>query len=416
MVSIDARTRRRSDVRALSADEVVAERLPELVGAHGKIAAAGVRVLGTGALDVTVADQRFSLTTDGDALVVSAGAHEGALAVSMDEDALSDVLQDLSSLAWASMMGRLRIGNGSLEDLARWDPILRALRDGEPASAPGPPDVRDRHGSPLDLRQGFRLDDDPDDVGHFLAQAGYLHLRGVFTADEMAAVSSELDAAIAEAERDDGQSWWARTEDGWYPARILGFNRKSSTLRELLRSQRFLALTSFVGDELVQGNVDESDMAEGLLKKVGVLEGISDVSWHKDCGPGGHSYGCSGLTVGIQITGADRHTGELGVMAASNRANIPGLHIADDFGLPRVSLPTEVGDCTIHCSCTMHMSRPPETVQRRVVYTGFSLAPLPDEARLGPSEAVRREYRAALDGLGRGTEGRPAFDRLELPG
>ena len=64
MVSIDARTRRRSDVRALSADEVVAERLPELVGAHGKIAAAGVRVLGTGALDVTVADQRFSLTTE----------------------------------------------------------------------------------------------------------------------------------------------------------------------------------------------------------------------------------------------------------------------------------------------------------------------------------------------------------------
>jgi hypothetical protein len=217
------------------------------------------------------------------------------------------------------------------------------------------------------------------------------------------------------AERDDGQSWWACTADGWYPARILGFNRTSPALRELLRSPRFLALTSFVSDDLVQGDVHESDMAEGLLKKVGVVEGISDVSWHKDCGPGGHSYGCSGLTVGIQVTGADRRTGELGVMAASNRANIPGLHIADDFGLPRVSLPTEVGDCTIHCSCTMHMSRPPETAERRVVYTGFSLAPLPEDER-GPSEAVRREYRAALDGLGRGTDGRPAFDRLELPG
>jgi hypothetical protein len=231
----------------------------------------------------------------------------------------------------------------------------------------------------------------------------------------MAAESSELDAAIDEAERDDGQSWWARTEDGWYPARILGFNRKSVTLRELLRSPRFLSLTSFVSDEFVQGDVHQTDMAEGLLKKVGVVEGISDVSWHKDCGPGGHSYGCSGMTVGIQVTGADRRTGELGVMAASNRANIPGLHIADDFGLPRVSLPTEVGDCTIHCSCTMHMSRPPETAERRVVYTGFSLAPLPEDER-GPSEAVRREYRAALDGLGRGTDGRPAFDRLELPG
>jgi hypothetical protein len=416
MVSVDARTRRRSDVRALSAEEVVTELLPKLVAAHGTIAAAGVRALGTGPLVVRVGDQRFSVTTAGDALVVSTGAHDGGLAVSMDEDALSDVLQDLSSLAWANMMGRLRIDDGSLEDLARWDPIVRALRDGEPAYAPGLPEVRDRHGSPLDLQHGFRLDDDPDDIGHFLAQAGYLHLRGVFTADEMAAVSSELDAAIDDAERDDGQSWWARTANGWYPARILGFNRKSATLRELLRSPRFLALTSFVADDFVQGDVGGSDMAEGLLKKVGVVEGISDVSWHKDCGPGGHSYGCSGLTVGIQVTGADRRSGELGVMAASNRANIPGLHIADDFGLPRVSLPTEVGDCTIHCSCTMHMSRPPEAAERRVVYTGFSLAPLPEEARLGPSEEVRREYRAALDGLGRGTEGRPAFDRLTLPG
>src|SRR6516165_1751644 len=100
MVSVDARTRRRSDVRALSAEEVVTELLPKLVAAHGTIAAAGVRALGTGPLVVRVGDQRFSVTTAGDALVVSTGAHDGGLAVSMDEDALSDVLQDLSSLAW----------------------------------------------------------------------------------------------------------------------------------------------------------------------------------------------------------------------------------------------------------------------------------------------------------------------------
>ena len=56
----------------------------------------------------------------------------------------------------------------------------------------------------------------------------------------MAAVSAELDAAVAAAEQDDGASWWARTDAGeWYPSRILGFNQKSPTLRDLLRSDRF---------------------------------------------------------------------------------------------------------------------------------------------------------------------------------
>ncbi len=96
-------------------------------------------------------------------------------------------------------------------------------------------------GAPLDLRRSFTLDDDPpEDIGHFLAEAGFLHLAGVFTEAEMAAVSAELDAAVAAAERDDGASWWARTEAGeWYAARILGFNQRSPTLRQLLHSDRF---------------------------------------------------------------------------------------------------------------------------------------------------------------------------------
>ena len=169
----------------------------------------------------------------------------------------------------------------------------------------------------LDLRRSFRVDDAREDIGHFLAEAGYLHLEGVFTEAEMAAVSAELDAAMAAATRDDGASWWARTEDGWYPSRILGFNLKSPTLQELLESDRFTRIGTFTDDAMVQRRRDEGDSAEGLLKKVGVVEGISDVSWHKDCSLGGHSRGCCGLTVGISVTGAQRRNGELGVVAGS---------------------------------------------------------------------------------------------------
>jgi hypothetical protein len=213
----------------------------------------------------------------------------------------------------------------------------------------------------------------------------------------MAAVSAELDVAIAKAERDDGASWWARTMDGeWYPSRILGFNQQSPTLRALLHSDRFASIGSFTDDRFVQRDPDVGDSAEGLWKKVGVLEGISDVSWHKDCSMGGHSRSCCGLVVGISVTGADHQSGELGVVPGSHRANIALLGV-EGLDLPRLALPTSTGDVTVHCSCTLHMSRPPVSAERRVVYTGFGLAPRAGDHQIDIDPAEARRQRAALN-------------------
>src|SRR6185295_4136065 len=126
------------------------------------------------------------------------------------------------------------------------------------------------------------------------------------------------DDAIAAAQPDDGKSWWARTQDGdHYPARVLAFNRASAALRELLHDDRFTFIGDITGDAFVQRDPDDSDAAEALRKKIGVVEGISDVSWHKDCSLGGHSRSCCGLTVGISLTGAQQRNGELGVVAGS---------------------------------------------------------------------------------------------------
>ena len=278
---------------------------------------------------------------------------------------------------------------------------------------PGSIELRDRDGGPLDLQRSFRVDDPTEEIGAFLAEAGYLHLDAVFTEAEMAAVSAELDAAMATAEQDDGASWWARTSEGWYPSRILGFNLVSPTLQELLASDRFRVIGELTDDAMVQRPPAEGDSAEGLMKKVGVVEGMSDVSWHKDCSMGGHSRGCCGLTVGISVTGADARSGELGVVAGSHRANVQAIDVRPDLDLPRVPLPTITGDVTVHCSCTLHMSRPPVDRERRVVYTGFGLAPRAGDVSedLSPEEIRRR--RAALsdqvhnieeDGIGRSPE------------
>ena len=62
---------------------------------------------------------------------------------------------------------------------------------------------------------------------------------------------------------------------------------------------------------------------EGLVKPLGIVRGLSDLPWHKDCGQGQHSYKCSGLTCGISVTGADRVSGALGVIPGSRHTQQP---------------------------------------------------------------------------------------------
>lgn len=114
---------------------------------------------------------------------------------------------------------------------------------------------------------------------------------------------------------------------------------------------------------------------------------------------GGHSRNCCGLTVGISVTGATQQNGELGAVAGSHRANVAPLGIAG-LDLSRVPLPTNTGDVTVHCSCTLHMSRPPISDERRVVYTGFGLAPRPGDHRGDLHPAEIRRQRAALNDAG----------------
>jgi hypothetical protein len=415
MTTVDWRTRHHGDAVPLG-PEWMQDTLPAILQETGALGARGVDVLGLSTLGFEVDGATAHLTVAGGRLVVREGAAaDGPVAV-LDAPALSDLVQDLVSTFGLSMAGRVEMRRGTVDDFIAWEPVLRAVLDERPVYEPGTIGFEMPAGSALDLERSFHVDDSPAELGSFLAQSGYLHLQGVFTEAEMAAVSAELDAAAAAARQDDGASWWARTEaEGWYAARILGFNLQSPTLQDLLESDRFRAIGTFTDDAMVQRPPREGDGAEGLVKKVGVVEGISDVSWHKDCSMGDHSRRCCALTVGISVTGADEGSGELGVVAGSHRANVQPIDVRADLDLPRIPLPTRTGDCTVHCSCTLHMSRPPVEHGRQVVYTGFNLAPRPGDvvAPVDPEE-VRRD-RAALSDQVRAREERGEIHR-EDPG
>ena len=401
MVSIDIRSRFEGDAVALEPKSFFDEDLAALLASRGVAAARAIEQLGLSPLTLMVDDEALSLVVRGRGssarLVGEHGAVQGAIQVTLDAAAFSDLMQDVVSAFGVHMTGRAQLEPSNVSGFVAWEPVLRWVLDGRPVYEPGMISFADRTGAPLDLHQSFSLDDDSEAIGHFLAEAGYLHVRAVFTEVEMAEVIVEHDAALARSQRDDGASWWARTsQDEWFAARILGFNQQSPKLRELLHSERFTKIGTFTDDVMMQRDPDRGDSAEALMKKVGVVEGISDVSWHKDCSMGGHSRHCCGLVVGISVTGGGRGNGELGVVAGSHRANVVPLGIVG-LDLPRIPLPTQTGDITVHCACTLHMSRPPETAERRVIYTGFGLATRAGDVREVRTEEEIRFDRAALN-------------------
>ena len=226
---------------------------------------------------------------------------------------------------------------------------------------------------------------------NFLTEAGFLHIRDVFTDAEMAAVSDDLDEWLAKATPDDGASWWAEDAQGQNLAvRVLWFHEKSDAVRELLHDDRIQWLAELTGDH--QG---DTMSCEGLVKPLDIVNGLSDLPWHKDCGQGMHSYMCSGMTVGISVTGADRESGALGVIPGSHRANVVATMRDRTVDLAPMMLETRTGDLTVHCSDTMHRAHPPTARPRKVVYTGFRQRPLPgDEVKDDPRYS--RAARASL--------------------
>ncbi len=391
MPSIDLRTRDRGDAIELDVDGFRAGHLAAALEARAGQAGTAALEAGLAPLTLVIDGQPITFDVGSDGRLQVRSAAGDALVVHTDRSGFSDLMQDVVSTVWLTVSRRGTLTKGTVAQFVSWEPVLRCLLDARPVYQPGSIAFTDRSGTPMDPRQSFRVDEDPQVVGHFLAQTGYLHLSRVFTADEMAAVSADLDAAMAAANRDDGSSWWARTaDDHWYPARILAFNEKSAALRDLLRDERYLSIGQITDDDMQTADPQRGDVAAGLLKKVGVVEGISDLDWHKDCTPGNHSRTCCSLVVGISVTGAGPDNGQIGVVPGSHRANIdPNQHGRLD--LPNLDLPTATGDITVHSTCTIHRSCPPVSGERRVVYAGFRLAPRPGDREIHTEDQIRRD-------------------------
>ena len=377
-MTIDLRTREDADVETIDVADFFASELPDLAAEHSTLAVPGARELGVQPLTVETVAGTWTLSVENDNVRVCAG-EGGHAKVRLDEDEITDIVHDRRTPMTLLAAGTLDMPEGDLGDFLDWWVVLRSLLDARAVHRAGDVTFTDRDGGNLDLQRSFTVDDDPAELAYFLGEAGYLHLTEVFTPAEMAQVSADIDAALPHYYDGDGRSWWATTADGEQRAvRLQRFQEESRATAALLEDDRLLRLATLTGDGHVPRE-QGGNKIEALVKPIGVVKGISDLPWHKDCSLGRHSSRCCSLTVGISVTGADERSGQLGVVAGSHRALVQPAFFRDSWGLPAVPLPTGTGDVTVHCSCTLHMSHAPVERERRVMYTDFVLPPRPGD-------------------------------------
>lgn len=377
---LDRRTRRDADVGPVAASDFFTREVPAKFRANGRQVVAAIDRLDAPPLAIEVGDETWSVTSHG----VTEGSVDGALVITFDERTFSEWAQLKRSFNGLLVFGELRHRDGTLRDVSIWDSLMLTLLEGWP-TVDDDLTFLDRTGQPLDLGRAFTPHDDPDDIAHFLREAGFLHLRDWLDPEDMARIAAEIDTSLPAYTEGDGRSWWAELADGTRRCvRLQAFLPHSPTTAAVLAGERWeqLRRTLAADDELVQGRPGDH-VVEALVKPPGVVRGISDVNFHRDCHLGGHPYGCSGVDIGFAVTASDESTGRLRVVAGSHRVAIPvDLALTDPY-LPIVTVSTEPGDLTVHLSCTLHESTPPVTMERKVMYAPFKLAARPGEDVVG---------------------------------
>jgi hypothetical protein len=346
-------------------ERVVGERLATPAGR-----AAVDDVAGAPSLAFRLPDGRaYRWTPTGDTIRIEKRDDAATVAL-LDERAWSDFATEAATAAGLRFAGRLHFHRGDAVGLERWEPALRAVLSGRPIFDPARATFVDRQGAPLDLHGSYDLSTRDADLRHFIGQTGYLHLRRVFSRDEIARLTALVEARQAAARPGDGRSWWGKRQDGTQVlCRLIYLGLDVPEIAALGNDPRLVRLGALTGGGL-RHLVDRSDAHSVVIKNPGVVEGLSDLPWHRDCGLGGHPFTCPSISIGIQLDAASAASGRLHFVPGSWRGS---WHRSDLARATTVAVDTEPGDCTVHLGDVLHAAPPPigDGPGRRALYTTF---------------------------------------------
>jgi hypothetical protein len=176
---------------------------PEILGAAARDLAR------TGGITFLVGEDAVTYAVDGPTIRVDDGQSSGDTVVRLSRPAWDDMVGQVRTIINLLLSDDLAFERDGFEQLADWDPVLRYPHAGIPPYDPARIDLRGR-----DPFAAFTPDAQDAELAAQLDTMGYLHVKGVFTGDEMDAANREVDRLAAAARPGDDRSWWVTGEDG----------------------------------------------------------------------------------------------------------------------------------------------------------------------------------------------------------
>lgn len=335
----------------------------------------------SGALTFLVGTDAVTFRAVDGGVTVEEGGDDGDVVVRLDRQAWHDLVAQVRTPVNLVLSTALTFEKGAFGDLADWEVALRYVLTGVPPYDPARADLRGRN-----PRASQTLEDSDEELRAQLDTMGYLHVRGVFTAEEVATANAEVDRLAALAVPGDEQSWWVTDEDDQDKlCRLVYASQRSAVLAALQDDPRVVRLGHLL-DPALRLAPDRMEGTAVLIKVPGKTQGLSNIPWHQDCGMGGHSIFCPSVSIGIQLTGSSPETGNLLMVPGSQGQ---AMHVDWHKRLedaPVIEIDTAPGDVTVHVQDVMHASPRPTTVGgRRTMYVTFYPATLWEH--IGPGEA-----------------------------
>lgn len=350
------------------------ETLPSLVRANGML----VRDCAMGLEPIAfVLPRGESFRWEGctDGVRVIPGTQGAQTVIELSDDTFSDHLNQLISAVGAVQTRRAHVAEGTLAAWREWEPVIRSLVDGKPIYSPA---VRatlvDRYGAPLALDRTFRPDEPVEDMRHYLQVMGYLHVRGVFSPDEIAMLHTEVVRCMEQSIPGDPRSWWSLNSKGEeLVTRINHCERFSERIGAFAHDARLAAYAGLAAP-FMRVCDDRLDGPMVFVKHPDVVEGKGDLWWHIDDGIGGSPVMNPLIQAGIQLDIANAANGQVLFLAGSHRYHKRPYAWGEEGDLPVVAVETQPGDLTLHFGDTMHSTPPPTspTAGRRVLYYKFA--------------------------------------------
>jgi len=306
--------------------------------------------------------------------IVPGVVDDAPLVIELSQDSWTNYYYELRSRFGLLYSQVIRFVRGGFALWDAWEPALRCLYSGTPIYNPATLDLRDLDGAPLDIRKSFDRGDDPERMSHFLRTAGYLHVRGAFSIDEIARLSDEVDRLRDRSVEGTRFSRWASDGRGEKKVWDLQYMALQSPMMLDLDDHPMVKFLTGLAKEHVVPSIDRDNGTHAILRE---FTGVNDVGsnymldWHRDCGIGGCPITCPRVHVGIQLDAATPDSSQLFFLAGSAGRMAHDRFPEEEWASkPIVTYETEPGDVTVHLGCILHAA-PKATGRhrRRTIYT-----------------------------------------------